>query len=521
MNQLGATEVARLVVETLLGAGVREAVLAPGSRSGPVALALAAADRQGLLRLHVRIDEREAAYLALGMAKMSGRAVPVVTTSGTAVANLHPAMLEAWHTGLEVIAVTADRPGRLRGTGANQTTDQRELLTPVTRVDAVADLRFGHGAPTHLNVEFDQPLITEVDWAFEPEARVMLEPSGPVPTVVSPGRRTVVVAGDGAADGAGSGIADLAERAGWPILAEPSSGLRSAPTAVATGRLLLALDRLGGSVERVISLGHATISRPVTELLNRQGIEVLHLGDAQTFPGVPGPAVTFVGDIVVSGDRTETDSPWVDAWLEADRTLTAALPDDPVLEVARQVWRAAGPDGLLVLGPSQILRDVDLMADVRESGPTTLANRGLAGIDGVLSTAVGAALVGKGPAVAFMGDLTFLHGSNGLLIGAEEPLPDLTVVVLNDDGGSIFASLEQGAAAYSRDFERVYATPTGARIEDLCRGMGIAHRDVTVDGLAAALHDRRPGLEVIEVRVSREGRRALTENLATIARRLI
>ena len=152
-----AVETARHLVERLLTLGATEAVLAPGSRSGPLALALHAADAQGLLRLHVRVDEREAGFLALGMSKATGAPVPVVTTSGTAVANLHPAMLEAWHTGARVVAVTADRPARMRGTGASQTTDQREIFPRVRFVDRVEGLRPSAG-PVHLNLELDEPL---------------------------------------------------------------------------------------------------------------------------------------------------------------------------------------------------------------------------------------------------------------------------------------------------------------------------------------------------------------------------
>ncbi len=163
-----AVGVARRLVNALLGWKVTDAVLAPGSRSGPLALAFAAADEQGLIRLHVRVDEREAGFLALGLAKASHRLVPVITTSGTAVANLHPAMLEAKHANVPVLAVTADRPARLRGTGANQTTDQREIFPGIPFIDRVKQL---DGGPAHLNLELDEPLIEPIDWDFQPRGR--------------------------------------------------------------------------------------------------------------------------------------------------------------------------------------------------------------------------------------------------------------------------------------------------------------------------------------------------------------
>ena len=193
MTQQTAVGVARRFVMRLLGLGVNDAVLAPGSRSGPLALALAAADEQGLIRLHVRIDEREAAFLALGMAKAAHRLVPVVTTSGTAVANLHPAMLEALHADVAVLAVTADRPGRLRATGANQTTDQRRILPGVPYIERVNEIS---GCLAHLNLELEEPLIEPVVWDFPVTFSTTRATVDAPATRLQIGPRTVVVAGD-------------------------------------------------------------------------------------------------------------------------------------------------------------------------------------------------------------------------------------------------------------------------------------------------------------------------------------
>ncbi|RYJ02263.1 MAG: 2-succinyl-5-enolpyruvyl-6-hydroxy-3-cyclohexene-1-carboxylate synthase, partial [Actinomycetales bacterium] len=243
MSEQRASGVARRLVSHLLGLGVTDVVLAPGSRSGPIAIGLHAADTAGALRLHVRVDEREAGFLALGLAKATGRPVPVVTTSGTAVANLHPAMLEALHAGVPLVAVTADRPARLRGTGANQTTDQREIFPGVTFVDRVKELHPVDG-PVHLNLELDDPLLEPVEWDLHPAFGTgTVHLPGEVATL-DPGPRTVVVAGDSAQAAVGS----LARDAHWPVIAEPSSGLRSGTVALTAGRVVLAPGSRSGPI---------------------------------------------------------------------------------------------------------------------------------------------------------------------------------------------------------------------------------------------------------------------------------
>lgn len=503
---MSATEIAQDLIRELIANDVTEAVLAPGSRSGPLALALHAADRQGLIRLHVRVDEREAGFLALGLAKASRRLVPVITTSGTAVVNLHPAMLEAMHTGVPVLAVTADRPANLRGTGANQTADQREIFPGIPFVDRVNAIPAG---PAHLNLELDEPLIEPIDWAFPKNASVGTATDHVIDTADLPlGPPTVVIAGDDARQPARV----LAEEAGWPLLAEPTSGSRNGANALVAYRLLLKLSPLAGQIERVVSFGHATLSRPVTQLLSRSDIEIVHVGTQDTFPVPAGQNVRFAEAAHAAPD----DPAWLAEWQEADQAATTAI--DWVLDgttpydVARTINQAVPPEGLLFVGASNPIRDLDLVARPYTVGERRLiiGNRGLAGIDGTLSTAIGAALARTSTgAIAYVGDLTFLHGSNGLLIGPDEPGPDLTIVVASDDGGSIFATLEQGAPEYAAAFERVYATPTGASIADLCAGYGVPHERVAPTGLAAALKSKTTGIRVLEVPVDRFGRQAL------------
>lgn len=515
---MSSIETARQLLDKLLTFGVREAVLSPGSRSGPLALALAAAEEQGLIRLHVRVDEREAGFLALGLAKSSRRIVPVVTTSGSAVANLHPAMLEAKHSGVQVLAITADRPGHLRGTGANQTTDQREIFPGIRFVDRVDAIE---GGPGHLNLELDEPLVEAIEWEFgQPDSPdwVIIGDAPASPVGLDLGPRTVVIAGDDARQPARV----LAQDAGWPLLAEPSSGSRNGGNALVAYRLLLAHSPLAGQIERVVSFGHATISRPVTQLLSRSDIEIVHVGDQSTFPVPTGPNVRFAESVSVAGAE---DQAWLEAWHDADREATAAV--DGVLDgttpydVARSVSEAVPPEGLLFVGSSNPIRDLDLVARPYTVGERRLviANRGLAGIDGTLSSAIGAALARTSSrSIAYVGDLTFLHGSNGLMIGPGEPRPDLTIVVASDDGGSIFSTLEQGAPEYAVVFERVYATPAGASIGGLSEAYGVPHRLVEPADLAAALEEPVTGIRVLEVPLDRSDRRSLVARIDTAVR---
>lgn len=534
-----AAVVARTVVDELVRFGVRDAVLAPGSRSAPLAYALHEADRSELLRLHVRVDERCAGYLALGLSKGSHLPVPVITTSGTAVANLHPAVLEAAHAGVPLVVVSADRPAELRDTGANQTTDQVKLFgdavaryAEIPALDAVpedtGDLRSvvartlaaAAAAPVHLNVCLREPLVP-TDGAAPPgrpdgrpwTVRTDSVVTAPVP--LPPGPRTVVVAGDDA----GPPARLLAQDADWPLLAEPTSGSRTGTHPIPTYRLLLGRSDLAERIERVVVFGHPTLSRPITRLLDRPDVEVVVVAS----PGAPvvRGAARVVG--AVEPPSPEADG-WLDEWRTADaevrKGIDAVLAEQEALtphDVARAVSQAVPPEGLLVVGSSNPVRDLDLMASPYPVGERrmVMANRGLAGIDGTVSTAIGAALGRRSSrSLAYMGDLTFLHDSNGLLLGPDEPRPDLTIVVANDDGGSIFATLEQGSGEYADSFERIFGTPTRADLGALCGSMGIAHRRVdSRDALVEALARVPDGIEVVEVRIDRADRRALDERI--------
>jgi 2-succinyl-5-enolpyruvyl-6-hydroxy-3-cyclohexene-1-carboxylate synthase len=558
-----STVAARVIVDELVRCGVRAAVLAPGSRSAPLALALHAAEEAGRLRLHVRVDERSAGFLAVGLGRTGGAPVAVLTTSGTAVANLHPAVLEASHAGLPLVVLSADRPARLRDTGANQTTDQvgvfgsavrlaadlpaptesglagaegRGLRPLVCRLVAAATgARMGAPGPVHLNVQLEDPLVpTEGAGEQDVPAALTGRPDGAPWTRVASTRAhdatdpltldaavpTVVVAGDES----GPPARALAERAGWPLLAEPTSGARTGTHALRCYRLLLD-GSLARRIERVVVFGHPTLSRPVMRLLSRADLDVVVVAPAGATWTDPGHAAGSVVPAVRAEGAAEPA--WLEAWQRADKAaglaVDALLDAEPgsgapgAHQVARVVSAAVPPEGLLVVGSSNPVRDLDLMAMPYPVGERRkiVGNRGLAGIDGTVSTAIGAALARRSArALAYVGDLTFLHDCNGLVIGPAEQRPDLTIVVANDDGGSIFATLEQGGDAYAGAFERLFGTPHGTDLSALCAATGTPYqRCGTEADLADALARPQQGIDVVEVRIDRSGRRDLDRRL--------
>jgi 2-succinyl-5-enolpyruvyl-6-hydroxy-3-cyclohexene-1-carboxylate synthase len=334
------------------------------------------------------------------------------------------------------------------------------------------------------------------------------------------GPRTVVVAGDDA----GPPARGLAETAGWPLLAEPSSGSRTGEHALRCYRLLLG-GPLADEVERVVVLGHPTLSRPVSRLLGRADVEVW--AAATTGLGLRRPydvAGTFTRVEAAGPDTTDWFARWRDADARVARDLDALLDAEPDLtpyDVAGAVARALPAEGLLVVGASSPIRDLDLMVPRYPVGGRrkVIANRGLSGIDGVVSTAVGAALGRTSDrSLALVGDVTFLHDSNGLVRGAREPEPDLTIVVVNDDGGSIFAMLEQGAPAYADRYDRLFGTPHGVDLASLCAATRTPHLRVTSrPELEQALATPNGGIEVIEAVVRRDNRRDLDERIRALA----
>lgn len=546
---------ARELVAALAAHGVEDFVLCPGSRSGPLAHALAeaASDAPPLgapsVSLHVRIDERSAGFLAVGLARgraLEGRPRPVavVTTSGTAVGNLMPAVMEAHHSGLPLLLLTADRPGELRGIGANQTTDQVGIFGTFVRHSfdvsapepeekggrasriATRAVRFARGeperddmaaapGPVHVNIEFRDPLDNDGGpWpdvsAAEPRlferTRTMFRSSGPSPKPLPAVRKGIVIAGDGAGDAARR----VAEAHGWPLLAEPTSGARSGPNAIGAYVPLLRTQEgqeLARQAHLVVVVGRPTLSRPITRLVDAapQLFVAAHGARWREAPRHAERVLARVPDewLVPADAEDDEASAWLDRW----RSLAAqAAPRtdrwDPH-SIAAAVIGSLAPGDLMILGSSGPIRAADHVAPVWTPGqaPVLTANRGLAGIDGTVSTALGIALATGRPVTALMGDLTFLHDAGGLLIGRYEQRPPVRIVVVNDGGGTIFRALEH-AAAPAEQFERVFTTPHASDIGAISAGYGVMHQRVTsLAALTAALREPVTALSVIEAKL--------------------
>lgn len=647
-----SVRLARRVIRGLT-MSMRHIVLAPGSRSAPMAYALREAEELGAITVHVRIDERSAAFTALGIAMATKSPAGVVTTSGTAAGNLLPAMMEADLSGIPLVAITADRPEELHGTGANQTTWQQGMfagrvrdeihleqgearLEPESRDDILAAetqvgllLRAATGSapgPVHLNIGFRDPLVPADPgqehqkgaqrWARTPFVRrsrgtdsaeqlraeilgsEILRPGpGPGPgtgtgtgageeagagaavgaaaaestapprpaeaDAESPARTSADSPADSAADSAAESPAEaaarfeaglgsartvfvmgadapaeareLARRLGHPLLAEPSSDARWSDLGTIQGyRLILQAPEgspagvLAESIERVVVAGRPTLTRPVQQLISRDDVEAVQYA--------PGGEAWFdhrlarrqLSDVLTLAQFARTAPPgWHESWTErglaAQRLIDAALTEQEALaqgelssvRVAQYVAETVKTP--LMLGSSSVIRDVDLAAVLnrtvlgsRDDTRRVYAMRGLAGIDGNLSAASGIALARSTRVTALVGDLTFLHDINALLLPSTEREPDLDIVVVNDSGGAIFDQLEHGAVGRREGqadaVERFFGTPQTVDIEALADAYGHEyHYAEDLDSLGEGLSglEDRVGIRVIEVRTDR------------------
>lgn len=516
-----ATAFAVALFDEFARLGLRDVVLCPGSRSQALALAAAEYEREGLLRLHVRIDERVGGFLALGLAIETGLPVVVVTTSGTAVANLHPAVLEAHHAGVPLLVLSADRPESLRGIGSNQTTVQAGLFGPA--ISFVRDVPAPSGTagepgvaaaiareawgvargtrpqPVQLNLAFTEPLssVTTLpqsndDWSAEAD-----EPIEPAPFELGAAPGTVVIAG---AD-AGPQAEEVARALGAPLLAEVSSGARFGPNLIVAYRELLGTGNFGDRIARAIVFGHPTLTREIPALLQREGVESIVVRGRGADDYNPGHRVSrFVDAVTVAGpvDESPAARSWLGRWVTTSRSLIEppAAPSAAELgnaEFARRelaairqpvdrrmlveaVWRATWPHDRLVLGASRLIRVADDFVPGKKIA--VHANRGLAGIDGTISTAVGIALGSEteGTTRVLLGDLAALHDVGGMLFGVGETRPRIQVIVGNDGGGTIFDTLEVAQTAPQDSLDRVLLTAQQVSFEALATAYGWSYQ---------------------------------------------
>ncbi|HUD40036.1 MAG TPA: 2-succinyl-5-enolpyruvyl-6-hydroxy-3-cyclohexene-1-carboxylic-acid synthase [Streptosporangiaceae bacterium] len=556
-----STALAATLVDELIRCGLTDAVLAPGSRSAPLAMELFRRAELGDLRLSVRIDERSAAFTAIGLAKVSRHPVVIVCTSGTAAAHFHAAVIEADESAVPLLVLTADRPPELRGTGANQTIDQLKLYgsavrwfcelgvpeaepqpgywrSAAARAWGVASGAAGGTAgPVHLNVPLREPLVPTAE-SGEPGdsgegaglgGRAGDQPWTRFASVAEIGwtPRGLIVGGDGDYDPAP--LLHLAADAGWPVLAEPSSNARTGPNALSAYQYLIGDPGFlaGHRPDVIVCAGRPGLSRGQTALLRAEGANrhvVLAQGPARWSD--PARTATDVAEQVrLVGQRVA--APWLGSWLDADAAVRSAVDELLDAQEAMSEPRLARdlaaqlPDGALLWAASSLpIRDLDQHLRPR-SGVRIVASRGASGIDGLVSSAIGAALAhqsaGGGQAVALLGDLALLHDAPGLILGPHEPRPDLCLVVANNDGGGIFSMLEQ--AAYPGPFERVFGTPHGTDLERLATLARLPYLRIEGPADLAAItaggHGR--GLMLAELRTQRPGQAALRTALTGAA----
>ena len=514
-----STSLARVVVRQIIEAGITDVVISPGSRNAPLSLAFYAAAKEGLIKLHIRIDERTAAFFALGIIKATGRPVPVVCTSGTAVANYHPAVLEASHTNSPLLVLTADRPAMLRKTGANQTTEQARIFGKAVRYFADIDgpvypmelpldsLRTG---PVHLNLQFDEPLLPDdsSNWLAE----VSVSPKDFAPrtkpgSLRLVGARGVVVIGHDRGGLTVEEITKFTKILGWPVIAEDPL---SFPDAIAHASIFLASPEIRSTLipQSVLVIGRTTLSRSINSFIKSSPI-------------------TYVVDQRLStvdtdrqAERKFTELPqlqgvihsdeWIAKWTkvsERAQKLIAALEGWNEAVIARTIAAAIPDETALFVSSSRPIRDLEGFATPR-SGVHVYANRGLAGIDGNISTALGIAYAHKAT-IAVIGDLSFLHDLTGLV---NKEAINCRFIVINNDGGGIFSTLPQRGV---EGFESVFGTPHGLNPAAIAHGMGVDAKQINnLKDLEAEINAPINGISVVVCDV--QDRESNADNLKSI-----
>ena len=494
-----STALARHTVRQLIELGVEDVVLSPGSRNAPLSIAFYQAQQKGLINLHVRIDERGAAFFALGISKASGKYVPVVCTSGTAVANYYPAVLEAHHSAINLLLLTADRPAHLRATGSNQTTNQKDIFDGFVRhsVDTAAPLdltRFLNGTgPVHINLQFDEPLLPQdaSDWL-----------SGIHPTPINHGvrvpgevkistARNILIVGHDRAGFSVDEIEDFADHLAAPIVAEDPLVFENA---IAHAPIVLADERVRRelSADLVVVIGRTTLSRSINAYI--QGAKRVMVIDPRLETVDTARTADEIHHVIPKiSEPVAMDSLWHDAWHKYEEVAAAALavlPDWSEAELAAVLAEELENDVALFISSSRPIRDLESFA-VPRAGIETYANRGLAGIDGNISTAMGIATK-HDESYAVIGDLAFLHDISALA----NPTSDaLTIIVVDNNGGGIFSTLPQRGVD---GFESIFGTPHNQNITQIVKGFGVSVEEISnAKELHIALQRIHPGLHVI------------------------
>ena len=517
-----ATALARVIVQACLDSGAEQVVIAPGSRNAPLSWAFAQAEKAGLIKIQVRIDERDAGFLALGIAKATGKPVPVVVTSGSAVANLMPAVVEAFHSAVPVIVLSADRPASARGKSAPQTINQFGMFGTFVKsqIDVPSDLKnisdiskaidssiTGRPGPVQVNAQFELPLMPDpenLEWQPKPPTLKSISKPECNQKEIEVSSRGVFVVGDTAVHRAIEQINEVSLELGWPIIWEPTGNAHMFQNSISHGVVLLQAD-VAPNVDVVVTLGTVGLSRAILGLLKSAPVH-LAIHSATAGPDLPNP-VTSAKEILecVPKLKAKVDPEWLSQWQtlddEAATLVTAALAPDTLTgpSAARLVWDQAGDDDQLFVAASWPVRHLEAHATKRK-GLQVFGNRGANGIDGLISTAMGAAIGTKKRTVLLMGDIAFLHDLGGLNLGEGQDQPNLTIVVLDNNGSGIFSQLEQGGAEYHEHYEKVFGTPHGKDLWVIAESLGIPAKQVTSKTelkFALDSFEKMPGTKVI------------------------
>ena len=467
------------LVANLVARGVKHFYLSPGSRSQALALAAYALEEAGVAELTVRLDERSMAFTALGRALAIDGPVAIITTSGTAVANLHPAVLEAHHSGVPLILLTADRPANLRGKGANQTTNQVGIFSDAVRLCIDADASFNAAelaqlavetavtkfGPVQLNLQLSEPLSAADTGAAEIYKSLTPTNSPDIhqeqkSITLENAASTVVIAGAGA----GKEAANFAEKYSLPLFAEPSSGARNSANCILRYSELLQ-QQIAKEITQVVVFGKPTLNRAITKLItNCQDVQVVENKKFGRFD-VANNAKNFADAFSF---EFAAPANWLNSWKENDAKLEKPTSFSRA-DIVRAIWDCSTENDAILLGASKLAREADSFASVKDLA--VYSNRGLAGIDGTNSTAIGIAQATKGVTRALLGDLTVLHDIGGLNLTGIQGL-NLQLIVVNDKGGKIFDQLEVRDTTSDTAFQKLFRTPQHFDLEALAKGFG-------------------------------------------------
>lgn len=534
-SQPASALTAELIVQQLIDNDVNFVALSPGSRNGPISLALIQAEKDGLIKVGVRIDERSAAYLALGAAIASGKPSAVLTTSGTAVANLFPAVVEAKYSGIPLIVLSADRPASVQGTGANQVIVQREIFGNYVsrsievaseslnietnsareaikdRINSVISIASKNRVPVHLNITLGEPLVPTQKFKFSKAKMVSSTNTNFSENILTEylGKKGVIVAG-------GTNLEylnyakDLSNSLDWPVIVEPPHACVG-ENMISNSSVVLGLKKNELKPEVVLTIGRVGLSRQVSELIKNSPTVVSCALPNVIINSTAKQKISGLFRVPVKQQNQNWLKLWKDSGLIIFEKIQKILKSHSKLSnlhVVNYLIQNLPKDSHIHLSSSYAARDFDLLISpfyqsAFSNGEVSVSmNRGVNGIDGVVSTAIGTSLVNNKPTFAFLGDIAAIHDLNSFVIPKLEKTPDITFIITDNNGGGIFNTLEQSGV---EDFERVYGTPTDIDLFKLFNNLNIEVLEVNNINELSNLISKPFGMKAIIVKIeSRE-----------------